>query len=189
MNQIWQLWQASLQDSIVNDIIKASEQYPVVSAGLGYDGSIQKNDLRSSKIRWVNPADENSKFISDLLWYYGREANKNAFGFDINYLLDIQYTKYIAEENGKYDWHYDTFWANPTTYDRKLSIIIQLSDSADYEGGNFEIDPFHPQLPADKIREKGSVIVFPSFLSHRVTPVTKGERISLVSWIQGPKFR
>lgn len=189
MNQMWQLWHASLQDTVVEDIIKISEQYPVANAGLGFDGGTQNNNHRSSEIRWVNPLHANTQFVKELLWYYANEANKNAFGFDINYLPDIQYTKYTAEEYGKYDWHCDTFWANPTTYDRKLSIIIQLSDSTDYEGGNFEIDHQHPQLPADQIRTKGTVIVFPSFLSHRVTPVTKGIRKSLVSWVQGPKFR
>jgi PKHD-type hydroxylase len=187
MNQLWQYWHASLSESAVNDIIRTGDNYPVASAGLGFDGSTDNTGQRSSEIRWINPSVD--KYVADILWYYGREANKNAFGFDVDYLPDIQYTKYTAEENGKYDWHCDTFWANPSTYDRKISIVIQLSDSSDYEGGDFEFDPQYPQLPADQIRAKGSVIVFPSFLNHRVTPITKGTRRSLVSWIQGPKFR
>jgi PKHD-type hydroxylase len=174
---------------MVDSIIAAGDQYPIANAGLGFDGSTENSGLRSSEIRWIDPNHINNKFIVDLLWYYGREANRNAFGFDVDYLPDIQYTKYTAEENGKYDWHCDTFWANPTTYDRKISIVIQLSDPADYEGGEFQIDPQYPQFPVDQIKEKGSVIVFPSFINHRVTPVTKGVRRSLVSWIQGPKFR
>ena len=189
MNQLWQYWHASLRDDQVKNIINVGDRYPSANAGIGFDGSTQNNGVRSSEIRWINPYDAQSRFITDMLWYYANEANRNAFGFDINYLPDIQYTKYTAEQNGKYDWHCDTFWANPTAYDRKISIVIQLSDSRDYEGGDFEFDPQHPQLPADQIRTKGSVIVFPSFLTHRVTPVTKGERRSLVSWIQGPKFR
>ena len=189
MNQIWQYWHANLNAQQVETITNIGDQFPVSEAGLGFDGSTQNNEHRSSEIRWINPNDNNSKFIVDTLWYYGREANKNAFGFDIDYLPDIQYTKYTAEENGKYDWHCDTFWANPSTYDRKLSIVIQLSDSSDYEGGDFEIDPQYQQLPADTIRDKGTVIVIPSFINHRVTPVTSGTRRSLVSWIQGPKFR
>jgi PKHD-type hydroxylase len=189
MNQLWQYWRASLSESVVNDIIRTGDQYPAATAGLGFDGSTVNAGQRSSEIRWIDPHHNSSKYIADLLWYYANEANRNAFGFDISYLPDIQYTKYTAEQNGKYDWHCDTFWANPTAYDRKLSIVIQLSDSDDYEGGDFEFDHQHPQLPADLIREKGTVIVFPSFMNHRVTPVTKGERSSLVSWIQGPKFR
>ena len=189
MNQLWQFWHASLNDNQVNDIINIGDQFPVTGTGLGFDGSTANNNLRSSEIRWINPNDFKSKFVVDLLWYYGREANRNAFGFDIDYLPDIQYTTYTAEENGKYDWHCDTFWANPTAYDRKLSIVIQLSDPSEYEGGDFEIDPQYAQITADQMRAKGSVMVFPSFLIHRVIPVTKGTRRSLVSWIQGPKFR
>jgi PKHD-type hydroxylase len=70
-----------------------------------------------------------------------------------------------------------------------MSIVIQLTDPSEYEGGDFEIDSQYPQLPKEEIREKGSVLVFPSFIPHRVTPVTKGVRRSLVSWIEGPKFR
>lgn len=189
MNQLWQFWEANLNKDLIDTILKVGNSYPVANPSLGFDGSTINADFRSSEIRWINPNDYNAKLIVDLLWYYAREANKNAFGFDITYLPDIQFTKYTADTNGKYDWHCDTFWANPTTYDRKLSIVIQLSDSDDYEGGNFELDHQYPQLPVDQIRKKGTVIVFPSFLNHRVTPITKGTRYSLVSWIQGPKFR
>lgn len=189
MNQLWQFWNGHLQDSIVDDIIKTGDLYPVANAGLGFDGSTQNNGARSSEIRWIDPLHTNSRFVVDMLWYFANEANRNAFGFDLQYLPDIQYTKYTASDKGKYDWHCDTFWANPTAYDRKLSIVIQLSDPSEYEGGDFELDPQYAQVPAEQLRAKGSVLVFPSFLNHRVTPVTKGERRSLVSWIQGPKFR
>lgn len=189
MNQLWQYWCGNVTDQQIQHIHELGQKSAIADAGLGFDGSTRNNEHRSSEIRWINPNDYGNKLIVDLLWYYGREANRNAFGFDIDYLPDIQYTKYTADQNGKYDWHCDTFWANPTAYDRKLSIVIQLSDPSEYEGGDFEIDPQYAQLPADKIRTKGTVIVFPSFLNHRVTPVTKGTRHSLVSWIQGPKFR
>ena len=170
MNQLWQFWHASLSDAQVKSIIEIGDQYLSANAGLGFDGSTQNVGARSSEIRWINPNDGQSRFVTDTLWYYANEAN-------------------TAEQKGKYDWHCDTFWANPTAFDRKLSIVIQLSDPSDYEGGDFEIDSQYAQVPADQIRAKGSVLVFPSFLNHRVTPITKGERRSLVSWIQGPKFR
>ena len=189
MNQLWQYWRRGVREHLIDTIHNVGQSYPIADPSLGFDGSTSNNDYRSSEIRWINPNDHSAKIITELLWYHAKEANRNAFGFDLDYLPDIQYTKYTAEDNGKYDWHCDTFWANPTTYDRKLSIVIQLSDSDDYEGGDFQLDPQYTQLPADVIREKGTVIVFPSFLNHRVTPITKGTRYSLVSWIQGPKFR
>lgn len=189
MNQLWQYWHAHLEDAMIDDIIRVGEQYPVANAGLGFDGSTINDEYRSSEIRWIDPHHWSNRFLTDMLWYFAKEANRNAFGFDIDYLPDIQYTKYSAAEDGKYDWHCDTFWANPTTYDRKISIVIQLTDPSEYEGGDFQLDPQYAQMPAEIIRAKGTVLVFPSFLNHRVTPVTRGVRRSLVSWIQGPKFR
>jgi PKHD-type hydroxylase len=74
-------------------------------------------------------------------------------------------------------------------HDRKLSLIIQLTDPSEYEGGDFQFDSDIPQPDPAEIKQRGTVIVFPSFLRHRVTPVTSGVRRSLVSWVEGPKFR
>lgn len=187
MNQMWQYWKSGINSDQISSIIDAGEQQPIAEAGLGFDGSTANDQYRSSEIRWI-PAGEHPT-INFMLWSYAQTANRNAFGFDINYLNDIQYTTYYANKNGKYDWHHDTFWGNPTTFDRKISIVIQLSDPQDYEGGDFEIDPQYQAMPANEIRQKGVVIAFPSFVRHRVTPVTKGVRRSLVCWIEGPKFR
>jgi PKHD-type hydroxylase len=189
MKQLWQFWEAGINQDLIDEIDNLSLRFPDANAGLGFDGSTNNNDYRKSEIKWIDPNLGESKFLVDTLWYFAKEANRAAFGFDIDYLPDIQYTKYSSLNEGKYDWHCDTFWANPTCYDRKISIVIQLTDSHEYEGGDFQIDPQYAQLPPDRVRKKGTVIVFPSFLSHRVTPVTKGVRKSLVSWIQGPKFR
>ena len=70
-------------------------------------------------------------------------------------------------------------------------MTIQLSDSDEYEGGDFEFDNDILANPPDKniLREKGRVLIFPSFLPHKVNPVTKGIRKSLVTWIEGPAWR
>jgi PKHD-type hydroxylase len=73
--------------------------------------------------------------------------------------------------------------------DRKLSITIQLSDSDDYEGGNFILDRQYQQPDSKDLRTKGTILVFPSPIKHKVTPVTKGIRKSLVAWVEGPKWR
>ena len=75
-------------------------------------------------------------------------------------------------------------------YHRKLSFSAQLSNSDDYEGGDLVFDLPEELTPAkDAMRKQGTVIIFPSFLRHMVTPVTKGERHSMVSWIEGLNFR
>lgn len=187
MNEIWQLWSGVLDDPTVHKIITECEYYEPQNANLGFGGDNTDNQVRRSEVRWVDRNDPNSRFIADLIWNFAEEANRDVFGFDITLIRDIQYTIYKAQDLGKYDWHFDTFWANPKTTDRKISVIIQLSDPDDYEGGDFEIDPQYVQ--PEGIRQKGSIFVFPSFLRHRVTEVTKGTRKSLVSWIEGPKFR
>lgn len=180
------MWQGEIDDATIENIITECEYYEPKDASLGLDGR-QDSEYRRSEVRWIDKNDSNSKFIADLIWYYVENANRNAFGFDISGIFDIQYTIYKAEDEGKYDWHHDTFWGNDGAYDRKLSVIFQLSDPSDYDGGQFEID--HQYAQPIGFNEKGSVIVFPSFIPHRVTEVTRGTRKSLVAWVEGPKFR
>lgn len=187
MNQLWQVWYGRLPDDQISSIINICEQYPVQQATIGDTSAAKADDYRRSEIRWIDSYKET--VIVDFLWYHILEANRNAFGFDIDYLTEIQYTTYYSNNLGKYDWHQDIFWANPRCYDRKLSVTVQLTDPSEYDGGDFEFDPCVPAPDPVEVRRKGTVIVFPSFLSHRVTPVTRGTRKSLVSWAEGPKFR
>ena len=77
---------------------------------------------------------------------------------------------------------------------RKLSMVIQLTDPTEYEGGSLELDTKQiggkdKQPNADNLKQLGTTIIFPSFLRHRVTPVTEGKRYSLVCWYEGSPFR
>lgn len=189
MNTIWQMWSGGVDNETVSKIITECEYYSPSEGSIGYSGDTQNNNYRNSELRWIDKQDPNSKFIADLIWSYGHQANREAFGFNIDYLKDIQYTIYRGEENGKYDWHHDTFWGNPSTYDRKVTVVMQLSDPSEYEGGEFEFDNQYPQPNPLDFRKKGTVICFPSFIPHKVNEVTKGVRKTLVGWIEGPKFR
>lgn len=187
MRAVWQLWAGAVDDNTINNIITECEKYDTAFAGMGFDGSTVNSQYRSSEIRWVSKY--TSKWVSDFIYDYALTANRNAFGFDIDYINDIQYTTYRGSENGKYDWHEDVFWDCPREYHRKLSFVLQLTDPSEYEGGRFELDGQFPQPDPNEVIKKGTVIVFPSFIRHRVTPVTSGVRRSLVSWVEGPKFR
>lgn len=190
MKYLWQLWDSVLDPGIINQIIAECETYNSMEALTGQgSGSQKEKSIRSSEVRWINPKDPKSLFIKDLLWEYVNQANRNAFGVDVNQIFDIQYTKYHATEQGHYDWHFDTFWANDSMWDRKLSITIQLSDPKEYEGGEFIIDPQYEQPNPDVLKSKGTIFVFPSPIRHKVTPVTKGTRKSLVAWVEGPKWK
>ena len=105
--------------------------------------------------------------------------------FDLSGFGDeIQYTEYFGENNGHYSWHGDI---GPNVPHRKLSIVVQLSDPEDYEGGELELSA--GSYLVDGPKTKGTVIVFPSFVLHRVLPLTSGERRSLVSWVSGPRLK
>lgn len=189
MNAIWQLWANALSNELCDQIIKECEYYDPQDATVGTVAQSNKEQVRKSTVRWIDPKDKNSKFIAHLLMDYAVQANRNAFGVDINQLHEIQYTIYDGSQGDFYEYHFDTFWSNPRLTDRKISITVQLSDPSEYEGGEFLFDEQYNQPPQQELQKKGTVLVFPSPIRHCVKPVTKGIRKSLVAWIEGPKWR
>tara|TARA_A100001201_G_C4089047_1_gene201476 strand:- start:556 stop:1182 length:627 start_codon:yes stop_codon:yes gene_type:complete len=151
--------------------------------------------------------DSNVSFVSDP-WIHREilpfvhEANKKAgWNFKIDSNESFQFTKYKKDQF--YDWHCDSFfepfsnhvmpWLNGKV--RKLSVTVSLSDPSEYEGGELQFD-FRNGVDKNvsniftckEIKEKGSLVVFPSFIWHRVKPVKKGVRYSLVIWHCGLPF-
>lgn len=192
MNQWWQLWSGHFSADACDQLIRLCCTVPAQDATVGYGGNpTSDNSVRRSKVRWLNRFDPKFAELFANLQHLFNQANKNAFGFDLSGFHEVQFTEYHAAESGKYDWHHDTHWADNVFAQRKASMVIQLSDAGSYEGGDLELlqeDCYH--VP-DKLalRQQGSVIVFPSFLRHRVVPVTQGVRYSLVTWCEGPCFR
>lgn len=150
------------------------------------DSSVIDENYRSCKVQWVNnPA------VHSFVWNCILDVNRLAFGFDIQVLPAIQYTVYNSDSQDHYNWHRDTYFTHNAPYDRKLTFVMQLSNSDEYEGGDLllEDDFFENKPDRDEFRRKGAVFIFPSFIKHKVTPVTKGTRKTLVAWAEGPKFR
>lgn len=191
MKYNWFYYTQHLKESFIDKIIQAGQESKTIDGLIGQDNGVDvrvNKKIRKSKISF--PSREKYPEIYDLIYHYGVQANNEAFGFDINTVETCQFTTYNSDNKDFYDWHIDTNWKTEKMCHRKLSVVVQLSEPNDYKGGNFEIwnGNFSKQ---DKINinKKGTVIVFPSFLEHRVTPVTKGKRMSLIGWIQGAKFR
>lgn len=139
--------------------------------------------IRKSKQVWL-PWSPEVDWIFQRLTEVATQINYVKYGFQLSgFVENLQITKY--ESGGHYKWHQDT-GPGPLSL-RKLSISAQLSAPADYEGGEFEVfeDPTHIQGTKDL----GDVLVFPSYQVHRVKPVTKGTRFSLVAWIGGEPYR
>lgn len=112
-----------------------------------------------------------------------RAAN-TFFDFDLTCMGEgLQFTEYRSP-SGKYDWHADS---GPNMPVRKLSLTIQLTDPDDYDGGELELSPSGDPITMEKTR--GRAFAFPSWTLHRVNPVTRGVRHSLVVWVAGPAFK
>lgn len=145
----------------------------------------QIHEQRQSRTGWIQTG-EDSTWLYDKLGFIARRLNAQFFGYDLyGFIEDLQYTVY-AGGGDHYGWHVDR--GSDTIAPRKLSMVVQLSDPDEYEGGDLEF-----MISGDRTdtarREQGLVYAFPSFLLHRVTPITRGTRRSLVVWLCGPKFR
>ena len=136
----------------------------------------------------------------DLIWMWEKFNNLIAyyndkyFNFDLYGFNYLQYAKY--EPGGKHEFHMDlpldgkTVQYNLLEHLRKLTVILLLGEpGVDFEGGEFQINHFSEQYPWDTNLRKGNVLIFPSFLLHRVAPVISGVRESIAIWPVGPKFR
>tara|TARA_R110002153_G_scaffold20066_3_gene68246 strand:+ start:483 stop:1115 length:633 start_codon:yes stop_codon:yes gene_type:complete len=206
-NYYW-YFKSAIPPKICDDIIKygLSKSETMARTG-GYENrDLSKNEIknikrkRNSDLVWLNDT-----WIYKELQPYIHIANKKAgWNFDWDRSEACQFTKYKL--NQFYDWHSDSWdkaYHKPDTLDhgkiRKLSMTCQLTDGSEYEGGELEFDfrNYNPHMrkeskhlkQAKEILPKGSIIVFPSFVWHRVKPVTKGTRYSLVMWNLGYPFK
>lgn len=186
MNNAWEVWEAALSPAECEWIAARAETYPESSATVGFSET-QRSDpaYRSSTVRWLDAMRE-AEIVARVMAFV-QSSNRTNFGVDIVAPFDIQFTEYRASNSGHYDWHQDVWLESPRPYDRKLSVVVQLSEPESYEGGAFEF--FGLQSPGARFAARGSLLIFPSYFQHRVLPVRRGIRRSLVTWIEGPRWR
>ncbi|WP_212525098.1 2OG-Fe(II) oxygenase [Actibacterium sp. MT2.3-13A] len=155
-------------------------------ADAGLVGGVANHSLRRADIAWLDEI-EGAEWVTDRIFELVREANRAVFDFELrDFSESAQVARYGAERSGHFGWHSD-IGDGPLARRRKLTLVVQLSDPAAYEGGVLEL------MPDSNIRAanaaQGSATLFPSFVLHRVTPVTRGTRHSLTIWAHGPAFR
>lgn len=138
----------------------------------------------------VNATGSHFSFCADTAWLYDKmaaatkEINEQNFQYDlIGFAENFYYLRY--EEGNHFNWHLDIGAETPTP--RKLSLVLQLSDPIDYDGGEFDVLIARHHVTAE--RRKGLINAFPSFKIHRVRPVTRGIRRTLTMFASGPNFR
>ena len=145
--------------------------------------SLSNESIRQSYIKWLHKSPENA-WAYERLGHVVSSLNADYFRFQLTGFGEpCQLTNYLDSNSGKYGWHQD-FGVNTS---RKLSVVLQLSQPSDYEGGDLQI--MISGEPENIKKERGFVSVFPAWTLHRVTPVTRGTRQSLVAWIAGDPFR
>ena len=149
------------------------------------DNEIQYNDVRKSSVGYSNYKDNYPNLVSDILNLINKEIKiKDCIAIESEIDLNFQFTKY--EKGDYYTWHMD-LGNNPNSIGRKISLVVQLSDAGKYEGGDLQIGLVDEEAYT-AYKDKGSVMIFSSTMRHRVSPVTRGVRYSLVAWVCGVPF-
>tara|TARA_Y100000401_G_C8293277_1_gene209966 strand:+ start:122 stop:697 length:576 start_codon:yes stop_codon:yes gene_type:complete len=165
----------------------------------GRIGEQQINEqVRRSNVKFITRQDSATDVvvhgIFQLIEYHVFQVNTQ-FGLDLFSADSFQFSKYDSDVEATYDWHTDSDFLDGQPSTRKLSLTILLNEG--FKGGDFYIktgESIH--LLNDEIDKEekvnlscGDVLIFPSFLKHKVAPVFEGVRYSIVSWIMGPKWR
>jgi len=192
----WAYWDDAFTDDELQQIIDLGDSRPKEYAVVGVDGEYVQ-EIRHSLVNFMDEKliMENIPFLLQKLTFICRRLNGMCFNFDLSgFHESFQYTTYDPsdvkdtgeKQIAEYTWHLDKGPGGDRP-PRKLSMVLSLMSPEDYEGGEFEIKTGveSQKLPT----KKGRVIVFPSWTLHRVTPVTKGIRRTVVVWVGGPKFR
>jgi PKHD-type hydroxylase len=199
-------FKGALSNAFCDELIKYGNSKKESIGAIGEDSTKSINfkqnvikKLRDSKVTWLN-----DPWIYNEILPYVAEANKSAdWNYHWDWSEDCQFTKYSKGQF--YDWHCDVFSVPYKSEDknfdgkiRKLSVSINLTDPKEYSGGDLQFDcrNYNPDkrdknkiITLKDARAKGSIIVFPSYVWHRVTKVTKGTRYSLVVWNIGQQFK
>jgi len=150
----------------------------------------EPGDYRKSKIRFIQQANHPQfQWLFDELWKIGSQANRDWFNFHITNLSFIQLAEYDESYQGEYKKHHDVFYINNDKYHRKLTCVVQLTNPATYEGGDFEMYDLNEYPNKEDLRTQGTAIFLPSFITHAALPVTKGTRYSLAVWFEGGKWQ
>jgi PKHD-type hydroxylase len=187
---VYAYYTKAFTDEEVDKIIEIGEKQELQEAEILLDANNKKIDVndkvRITDVSWIERT-EDTAWLFNKLEYYVNYLNDMFYNFELTNYESLQYTLY-NKKGSHYDWHVDAGYNIVEPLNRKLSLSLFLTEKSEYMGGDFE---YKINANPVKINEdaKGSLIVFPSHVLHRVTPVTKGVRKSLVMWTQGPHFK
>jgi len=182
-------WENFLTEDDINKILSLPEWDNLNNGKIGNSITNQKINLniRNTEVSFFSYTEETKDIwikIKDTI----EEVNRRFFHFDLTGCYEgAQLGLYDGNKKGHYNWHIDG-----TVYDlnvpRKLSMVLSLSEPSEFEGGLLQVKIDNDE-PKTLELKKGRAWFFPSYVLHRVTPVTKGIRKSVVIWVGGPAFK
>lgn len=188
-NEYW-VWEGEIPKSVCEAILKDLDwnQSKAGTVSKGAEKLVVDEKIRVTDLIWQPQL----SVIGSIAQTYIRAANINAeWNLILNGLEAIQLGKYSI--GGHYDWHRDTAIYNDVDIQaglvRKLSMSILLNDPSEFEGGELEIEFSNGEIAKNLLPKQGSIVVFPSFMRHRVSPTTLGTRYTAVTWANGPQFK
>ncbi len=179
------VWEGAFSPAEVDSIIALGDGLPREQAQLVL-GDDPMGKKRVTDVSWLARGGE-SQWLFARLEQIVQQLNGLYYKYSIYKELreKLQYTVYESSRGGHYNWHVDHGARTPDA--RKLSISVQLSDPSAYQGCDLELNFGDDIVPAPRAR--GTVVAFSSYVLHRVTPITAGQRKSLVAWVSGPEFQ
>lgn len=183
-------WDGAFNDEDIKTILNHCNSLEKENATIiGTNDAKETEKTRVSTIKFVKK-DDHTSWIFDKFNAVIEGLNERFYNYNLNGYDSFQYTEYDCEKLGKYDWHQDMLHGSNTLgYTRKLSLVMNLTEPGeDYEGGRFQFNVGREEEPETIHFPKGRIVAFPSYMIHRVTPVMRGIRKSIVIWVLGPKF-
>lgn len=180
----------------IDAVLKAADEAGWSAGGIAGGGTRAEGPVLQAEVRKCHLSAGIPEEVKQELTAAVSGIGHYSYGFDVTGLsaADPMYVmRYTAGDH--FAWHVDNGINGPPMGSRKLSFSVQLSHPGDYDGGDLEFATYSHTYnqeipgPSQVLRQRGNLIVFPSFMLHRVTPVTRGERFAIVGWIHGPAFK
>jgi len=177
----------NISKDFINNIInfvKSNSDLQMDNGNYNFDKKEQELSGNERKVWQMSKTNETEEFVR-LILRNVKKANE-LYSFDIGKILNIFYMEYASEDSASLEYHMDI---GPYPFNqRKLSFSLLVNDPLEYEGGQLEIWRNNNEFTLMP-KDFGTIAIFPSFLPHRVTPVTKGVRKAFVGFIGGPPYK
>lgn len=182
-NVTWAYLQSFLSEEECERIISSAMENSPLESYVG--AGIVDNNIRKNRVIFLPSHDDRYRWAFDKIAQCAISLNRQFWNFDLSFVETLQFTIYDRDQDF-YTAHMDTGHNVPEQ--RKLSLVVQLSEPDSYVGSDLQLHSCGMEF-FNTVRDRGTIIAFPSYMVHRVSPLLSGTRFSLVSWVCGPPYK